>query len=245
MADPRRVAQLLRADAREDAPAAPARAAGGMLPASSCRASRGRRTPRGTSSTGCRGPCGSRSGSGGASTSCTWRGPTRRSRSWGAEPYVNGIAALLGSSRPRGVGQRPRASGGCAGPPGGAAGGSPREGVPALSGPLAQGAAPPAALRDAGPLGLLATAMGPGAELRVATDIEDYVRQTLEEVPAAGFVLERGPVVGALGRLDAHPLRGQGRAGGAGAPLPHLPASVRPQRGARHRPGLASRGGPL
>ncbi len=30
--------------------------------------------------------------------------------------------------------------------------------------------------------------MKPGAELRVATDIKDYVRQTLEEVPKAGFV---------------------------------------------------------
>jgi tRNA (guanine-N7-)-methyltransferase len=30
-------------------------------------------------------------------------------------------------------------------------------------------------------------AMAPGAELRVATDIPDYVRQTLEEVPRAGF----------------------------------------------------------
>lgn len=29
--------------------------------------------------------------------------------------------------------------------------------------------------------------MAPGAELRVATDIKDYVRQTLEEVPRAGF----------------------------------------------------------
>ncbi|MBM2577942.1 tRNA (guanosine(46)-N7)-methyltransferase TrmB [Jannaschia sp. Os4] len=33
----------------------------------------------------------------------------------------------------------------------------------------------------------LARAMRPGAELRVATDIEDYVRQTLLEVPRAGF----------------------------------------------------------
>lgn len=30
-------------------------------------------------------------------------------------------------------------------------------------------------------------ALKPGAELRVATDIPDYVRQTLEEVPRAGF----------------------------------------------------------
>lgn len=31
--------------------------------------------------------------------------------------------------------------------------------------------------------------LAPGAEFRVATDIPDYVRQTLEEVPAAGFDL--------------------------------------------------------
>jgi tRNA (guanine-N7-)-methyltransferase len=37
----------------------------------------------------------------------------------------------------------------------------------------------------------LARVMRPGAEFRVATDIEDYVRQTLEEVPAAGFDLIR------------------------------------------------------
>jgi len=43
------------------------------------------------------------------------------------------------------------------------------------------------------PLALLARVLAPGAELRVATDIEDYVRQTLEEVPRAGFVLEKGP----------------------------------------------------
>jgi tRNA (guanine-N7-)-methyltransferase len=33
----------------------------------------------------------------------------------------------------------------------------------------------------------LARVLKPGAILRVATDIEDYVRQTLEEVPRAGF----------------------------------------------------------
>ena len=37
----------------------------------------------------------------------------------------------------------------------------------------------------------LARVMAPGAEFRVATDIPDYVRQTLEEVPAAGFDLIR------------------------------------------------------
>jgi tRNA (guanine-N7-)-methyltransferase len=35
----------------------------------------------------------------------------------------------------------------------------------------------------------LARALKPGAEFRVATDIADYVRQTLEEVPPAGFTL--------------------------------------------------------
>jgi len=35
----------------------------------------------------------------------------------------------------------------------------------------------------------LARVMKPGAEFRVATDIPDYVRQTLEEVPQAGFQL--------------------------------------------------------
>lgn len=35
----------------------------------------------------------------------------------------------------------------------------------------------------------LARCMAPEAELRVATDIPDYVRQTLEEVPQAGFDL--------------------------------------------------------
>ncbi len=40
-----------------------------------------------------------------------------------------------------------------------------------------------------GYLALLARVMAPGAEFRVATDIADYVRQTLEEVPQAGFTL--------------------------------------------------------
>lgn len=37
--------------------------------------------------------------------------------------------------------------------------------------------------------------MAPGAEFRVATDIPDYMRQTLEEVPLAGFdLVNEGPV---------------------------------------------------
>lgn len=38
-------------------------------------------------------------------------------------------------------------------------------------------------------LNALARITAPGAEFRVATDIPDYVRQTLEEVPPAGFTL--------------------------------------------------------
>lgn len=40
-------------------------------------------------------------------------------------------------------------------------------------------------------LSALARVTAPGAEFRVATDIPDYVRQTLEEVPPAGFELIR------------------------------------------------------
>ena len=36
-------------------------------------------------------------------------------------------------------------------------------------------------------LGPLARVLQPGAVLRVATDIPDYVRQTLQEVPGQGF----------------------------------------------------------
>lgn len=43
-------------------------------------------------------------------------------------------------------------------------------------------------------LGPLARVLRPGAEFRVATDIPDYVRQTLAEVPRAGFEwLAEGP----------------------------------------------------
>jgi tRNA (guanine-N7-)-methyltransferase len=41
----------------------------------------------------------------------------------------------------------------------------------------------------------LARVMAPGAEFRVATDIPDYMRQALEEVPQAGFdLVDHGPV---------------------------------------------------
>ena len=39
----------------------------------------------------------------------------------------------------------------------------------------------------------LARVMAPGAEFRIASDIPDYIRQSLEEVPPAGFALTTGP----------------------------------------------------
>jgi tRNA (guanine-N7-)-methyltransferase len=45
-----------------------------------------------------------------------------------------------------------------------------------------------------GYLAPLSRILAPGAEFRVATDIPDYVRQTLEQVPAHGFAaLPPGP----------------------------------------------------
>jgi tRNA (guanine-N7-)-methyltransferase len=111
----------------------------------------------------------------------------------GAEPFVNGIAAFLGKLEAAGVGNvrvHP---------------GDARD----LLEVLPEGSLDKAFLLypdpwpkarhhrrrfvTEEPLRLLARAMAAGAELRVATDIEDYVRQTLEEVPRAGFALERGP----------------------------------------------------
>lgn len=105
----------------------------------------------------------------------------------GAEPFVNGVAALLGKIRRAGLGNvrvHP---------------GDARDLLDVL---------PEAAVSRAfllypdpwpkarhhrrrfvtpGPLAQLARALAPGAELRLATDIPDYVRQALEEVPRAGF----------------------------------------------------------
>ena len=105
----------------------------------------------------------------------------------GAEPYINGVAMLLGKIRRAGVSN-------LAVHPGDA-----RDLMDVL---------PPASIArafllypDPWPkarhhrrrfvtpehLGPLARVLQPGAILRVATDIPDYVRQTLEEVPGQGF----------------------------------------------------------
>lgn len=109
----------------------------------------------------------------------------------GCEPFVNGIAMLLGKIRQAGVQNLSLHPGDV------------RDLFDVL---------PPACLAKAflnypdpwpkarhhrrrfvtqGYLTALARACAPGAEFRVATDIPDYVRQTLEEVPQAGFQLVR------------------------------------------------------
>ena len=109
----------------------------------------------------------------------------------GCEPFVNGVAMLLGKIRDAGAGNLAIHPGD----------------VRDLFDVLPDGVVQKCFLNYPDPwpkarhhrrrfvtpgyLGALARVMAPGAEFRVATDIPDYVRQTLEEVPQAGFVLER------------------------------------------------------
>ncbi len=112
----------------------------------------------------------------------------------GCEPYLNGVAMLLGKIRESGVSN-------VAVHPGD---------VRDLFDVLPKGSVEKAFLLYPDPwpkkrhhrrrfvtpeyLEALARVMAKGAKLRVATDIPDYVRQTLEEVPRAGFHLEtEGP----------------------------------------------------
>ena len=113
----------------------------------------------------------------------------------GCEPYLNGVAMLLGKIRAAGVTN-------LAVHPGD---------VRDLFDVLPEGSVTRAFLNYPDPwpkqrhhrrrfvtqdhLHPLARVMAPGAEFRVATDISDYVRQTLEEVPQAGFdLVDSGPV---------------------------------------------------
>ena len=105
----------------------------------------------------------------------------------GAEPYINGVATLLGKIRDAGT-DNIRIHPGDA-----------RD----LMDVLPEGSISKAFLLYPDPwpkkrhhrrrfvtpehLEPLHRAMKPGAELRIATDIPDYVRQALEEVPKAGF----------------------------------------------------------
>ncbi|MCC5974619.1 MAG: tRNA (guanosine(46)-N7)-methyltransferase TrmB [Rubellimicrobium sp.] len=105
----------------------------------------------------------------------------------GAEPFINGVAMLLGRIREAGVTNLAVHAGD----------------VRDLFDVLPAGSVTRAFLNYPDPwpktrhhrrrfvtpgyLVPLARVLAPGAELRVATDIADYVRQALEEVPPAGF----------------------------------------------------------
>jgi len=111
----------------------------------------------------------------------------------GAEPYVNGVAMLLGRIETAGVSNLAIHPGD----------------VRDLFDVLPDGSVGKAFLNYPDPwpksrhhrrrfvtpehLLPLRRVLAPGSEFRVATDIPDYVRQTLEEVPAAGFTLIAGP----------------------------------------------------
>jgi tRNA (guanine-N7-)-methyltransferase len=108
----------------------------------------------------------------------------------GCEPFVNGIAMLLGKIRTAGVSNLALHPGD----------------VRDLFDVLPEACIEKAFLNYPDPwpkarhhrrrfvtqgyLQALARCLKPGAEFRVATDIPDYVRQTLEEVPQAGFTLQ-------------------------------------------------------
>jgi len=112
----------------------------------------------------------------------------------GAEPFVNGVAMLLGRLRGAGVKNVAIHAGD----------------VRDLFDVLPEGGVAKAFLNYPDPwpkarhhrrrfvtpqyLAPLHRVMAPGAELRVATDIPDYVRQTLEELPAAGFARVEHPL---------------------------------------------------
>jgi tRNA (guanine-N7-)-methyltransferase len=107
----------------------------------------------------------------------------------GCEPYVNGIAMLLGKARAAKVANMRIYPGDVR---------DLFEVLPAASvakaflnypDPWPKARHQRRRFVTQGYLEALARVMIVGAEFRVATDIEDYVRQTLEEVPQAGFEL--------------------------------------------------------
>ena len=107
----------------------------------------------------------------------------------GCEPYVNGIAMFLGKARAAGVGNMRIHPGDVR---------DLFEVLPAASvskaflnypDPWPKARHHRRRFVTPGYLQAFARVMAPGAEFRVATDIEDYVRQTLEEMPQAGFEL--------------------------------------------------------
>ena len=107
----------------------------------------------------------------------------------GCEPYVNGIAMLLGKARAAGVANMRIHPGDVRDLFEVLPAGSLSKAFLSYPDPWPKARHHRRRFVTQGYLQAFARVMAPGAEFRVATDIEDYVRQTLEEVPQAGFEL--------------------------------------------------------
>jgi tRNA (guanine-N7-)-methyltransferase len=107
----------------------------------------------------------------------------------GCEPFVNGIAMLLGKIRAAGVTNLALHPGDVRDLFDVAADGVFERAFLNYPDPWPKARHHRRRFVTPGYLAGLHRVMAPGAEFRVATDIPDYVRQTLEEVPKAGFDL--------------------------------------------------------
>ena len=107
----------------------------------------------------------------------------------GCEPFVNGIAMLLGKIRAAGVTNLALHPGDVRDLFDVAADGVFEKAFLNYPDPWPKARHHRRRFVTPGYLAGLHRVMAPGAEFRVATDIPDYVRQTLEEVPKAGFDL--------------------------------------------------------
>jgi len=107
----------------------------------------------------------------------------------GCEPFVNGVAMLLGKIRAAGVANLRIHPGDVRDLFDVLPGGSVQKCFLNYPDPWPKARHHRRRFVTQGYLAALARVMAPGAEFRVATDIPDYVRQTLEEVPVAGFDL--------------------------------------------------------
>ncbi|MEZ5888299.1 MAG: tRNA (guanine(46)-N(7))-methyltransferase TrmB [Paracoccaceae bacterium] len=107
----------------------------------------------------------------------------------GCEPFVNGVAMLLGKIRAAGVGNLALHPGDVRDLFDVCPDGTFEKAFLNYPDPWPKARHHRRRFVTPGYLAGLHRVLRPGAEFRVATDIPDYVRQTLEEVPKAGFAL--------------------------------------------------------
>jgi tRNA (guanine-N7-)-methyltransferase len=108
----------------------------------------------------------------------------------GAEPYVNGVAMLLGKIRRAGVGNLALYPGDVRDVMDVLPGASITRAFLNYPDPWPKRRHHDRRFVTPGYLRALAHVMAPGSVLRVASDIPDYIRQALEEIPRAGFDLQ-------------------------------------------------------